>query len=107
MIDSPLRNIAPSEIASLYRDGTVLLKAVLPQRWLTTLEEGLEQANRQPGGMSSNVDGPLRIDQFPSCQSPTLARFVAESPVAELVGTVLDSPVRFYMSRCFISPPAR
>ncbi|MCP4841756.1 MAG: phytanoyl-CoA dioxygenase family protein [Halieaceae bacterium] len=104
MIDTPLRTIAPSEIVSLNRDGAVLLKNVLPQLWLDILEEGLEQANRQPGGMSSNVDGPLRIDQFPSNQSPALARFIAESPVAELVGRALDSPVRFYMDQMFYKP---
>ena len=48
--------------------------------------------------------GPLRIDQFPSSQSPALARFVAESPVAELVGRILDSPVRFYMDQMFYKP---
>ena len=47
---------------------------------------------------------PLRIDQFPASHSPMLAKLMAESPVAEIVGSVMQVPVRFYMDQMFYKP---
>ncbi len=89
---------------AFHRDGAVLVKGVLDQNWLQTLEDGIEYANGAPDGMSSGVDAALRIDQFPAMRSPKLQQMLAESPIAEVVGSVLDAPVRFYMDQMFYKP---
>ena len=104
---TPLRPITPDEIRSLQRDGAVLLKSILPDVWNEVLVEGLEFAREHPDGMSGGVDMPLRIDQFPASRSPRLQQLLDESPICEIVGTVLDAPVRFYMDQMFYKPPGR
>ena len=47
---------------------------------------------------------PLRIDQFPASHSPMLAKLMSESPIAEIVGSVMQAPVRFYMDQMFYKP---
>jgi ectoine hydroxylase-related dioxygenase (phytanoyl-CoA dioxygenase family) len=46
----------------------------------------------------------LRIDQFPASHSPPLKKLMDESPIAEIVGSVLRAPVRFYMDQMFYKP---
>ena len=96
--------VSEEEIASFHNDGAVLLKQRLDSRWNDLLEVGLEEAQAQPDGMSAGVGMALRIDQWPSRQSPQLKRLLDESPIAEIVGTVLDAPVRFYMDQMFYKP---
>ncbi|MEH6571138.1 MAG: phytanoyl-CoA dioxygenase family protein [Halioglobus sp.] len=98
------RPLSTEEIETFHRDGAVLLKGILNEDWVEVLREGLEFANNNPTGMSGGVDMPLRIDQFPAAHSPQLKRFLDESPIAEIVGTVLDAPVRFYMDQMFYKP---
>jgi hypothetical protein len=100
----PLRKISEEEITNFHRDGAVLLKGVLPDAWNDVLEEGLEYAESHPDGLSAGVSLPLRIDQFPASYSPPLQKLMDESPIAEIVGTVLDAPVRFYMDQMFYKP---
>ena len=105
MADSkPLRSISETEIASFNRDGAVLLKAVLQEEWTDILTEGLEYAEAHPDGMSFGVSMPLRIDQFPARLSPKLKLLMDESPIAEIVGSVMEAPVRFYMDQMFYKP---
>jgi ectoine hydroxylase-related dioxygenase (phytanoyl-CoA dioxygenase family) len=99
-----LRAIEPKETAAFHRDGAVLLKNIVPQAWQSVLVEGLEYSREHPDGMSAGVDLPLRIDQFPARHSPALQRWIDESPVAAIVGSVLDAPVRFYMDQMFYKP---
>jgi len=100
-----LRAVSESEIHSFHRNGAVLLKKILPDAWNDVLAEGLEYANAHPDGMSAGVDMPLRIDQFPAGYSPKLQSLLDDSPIAEIVGTVLSAPVRFYMDQMFYKPP--
>jgi ectoine hydroxylase-related dioxygenase (phytanoyl-CoA dioxygenase family) len=100
----PLRKISEEEITNFHRDGAVLLKGVLPDAWNDVLEEGLEYAESHPDGLSAGVSLPLRIDQFPASYSPPLQKLMDESPIAEIVGTVLEAPVRFYMDQMFYKP---
>jgi len=105
MVESDLlREITQQEIIDFRRDGAVLLKGVMGQDWVEVLAEGLEYANDHPDGMSAGVSQPLRIDQWPADHSPKLKQFLHESPVAEIVGTVLNAPVRFYMDQMFYKP---
>jgi len=97
-------NISDSEICDFHRDGAVLIRGVLSDEWVATLENGLETANANPDGMSAGVGMPLRIDQFPASHSTDLERLMRESPIAEIVGSVLDAPVRFYMDQMFYKP---
>ncbi len=86
------------------RDGAVLLKGVLAKQWLDRIEEGLEYIESHPDGMSAGVDMPLRIDQFPASHSTTIAEVMRDSPIAEIVGSMLQAPVRFYMDQMFYKP---
>jgi len=100
----PLRPLHEQEIVDFDRDGAVLLKGVLAQEWTDLLAAGLEYAQEHPDGMSFGVAAPLRIDQFPASHSPDLQRLMDESPIAEIVGSVLNAPVRFYMDQMFYKP---
>ncbi len=105
-----LRPITTDEIQAFDRDGAVLLKGVIGQEWVDILAEGLEFANNHPDGMSAWVEKdlvvsePLRIDQFPASHSPKLKELMDESPIAEIVGSILQDSVRFYMDQMFYKP---
>ena len=96
--------ITSSQIADFNRDGAILLHNVLDDRWVQVLAEGLEFANAHPDGMSAGVSMPLRIDQFPASHSPKLKQLLDNSPIAEIVGSMLNAPVRFYMDQMFYKP---
>ena len=106
MTAAPLRTVTEEEVASFHRDGAVLLKAVLPDEWVELAAQGLDDAIAAPDVMSSALaGGALRVDQFPAAKSPQLRRLVDESPIAEIVGCALRSPVAFYMDQMFHKPP--
>lgn len=96
--------ITSSQIADFNRDGAILLHNVLDDHWVQVLAEGLEFANAHPDGMSAGVSMPLRIDQFPASHSPKLKQLLDNSPIAEIVGSMLNAPVRFYMDQMFYKP---
>ena len=102
-----LRNVSADERAMFERDGAVLIKNVLGAEWTELLTDGVEHAQAHPDGMSTGVHRPLRIDQFPASHSPSLKKLLDESPIAEIVGTVLNAPVRFYMDQMFYKPAGR
>ena len=104
---NPRREIGGEELAGFHRDGAVLLKGMLGVEWLKLLEEGLEYAEAHPDGMSAGVSMPLRIDQFPASYSPALKKLMDESPIAQIVGSVLRAPVRFYMDQMFYKPAGK
>jgi hypothetical protein len=100
---APLREITPEETEAFHRDGAVVVRGVLPQEWVDLAGKGLDDAISQPDVLSENL-GTLRVDQFPAARSKGLRRIVEESPVAEIVGRALRSPVRFYMDQLFYKP---
>ena len=100
----PLRSVTPDESAAFHRDGAVLIQGVLAPEWVEAVEKGLETVVAKPDVMSESL-GTLRVDQFPAARSPELLRIIEESPIAEVVGTALRSPVRFYMDQSFVKPP--
>ena len=99
-----MSGIEQQTIDAFHRDGAVLIRGILSREWLDLIESGLEWAESNPNGMSAGVNLPLRIDQFPASQSKDLAQAMRASPIAEIVGTVLNSPVRFYMDQMFYKP---
>ena len=103
MAARPLRDVTPDERTAFHRDGAVLIPRVLGPEWVEALEKGLEEVYAKPDVMSEDL-GTLRVDQFPAARSPELQRILDESPVAEIVGTALESPVRFYMDQSFVKP---
>ena len=100
----PLRHVNDEEIKAFHRDGAVLLKGVLTSKWVGKLTEGLEYTQSHPDGMSLGVDMPLRINQFPASHSPKLRELITDSPIAGIVGSILNAPVRFYMDQMFYKP---
>ena len=100
----PLRAVTQEESEAFHRDGAIVLKGVLPEEWVDVAREGLEQAIEAPDGMSGGMGDLLRIDQFPASRIPALKRIIDESPVAEIVGSALRAPVRFYMDQLFSKP---
>ena len=101
-----LREITPGEIENFHRDGAVLLKDIMGRDWTEVLKEGLECAYDHPDGTSVGVSGPLRIDQWPASHSQNLKKILEESPLAEIVGTIINALVRFYMDQMFYKPRA-
>lgn len=100
------RDLTTEEIKAFHRDGAVLIKRVLSPQWVDQIRDGLDAVLAAPGVMSENL-GTLRVDQFPASRSADLQRLVDESPVAEIVGRALQSPVRFYMDQLFYKPKGR
>lgn len=100
----PVRPLATEEIEAFHRDGAVLVKGVLSGEWVDVLGEGLDAAIAQPDILSEVLPRELRVDQFPASRCDALRRIVDESPVAEIVGSALRSPVRFYMDQLFYKP---
>lgn len=107
MVASALRAVTEDEKAAFHRDGAVLIKQVLAPEWVELIRDGLDYANEHPNGMSAGVELPLRIDQFPAAQSPKLREAIDTSPIAEIVGSALGTPVRFYMDQMFIKPAGK
>ena len=106
MTAAPLRDVTPEEIEAFHRDGAALIKNVLPQKWVELAATGLDAAIATPDVMSAELEhGALRVDQFPAAKSPELRRLVDESPIAQIVGSALQSPVAFYMDQMFHKPP--
>lgn len=103
MAAKPLRRVTTSEIEAFDRDGAVLVKGILPKEWVDRVASGLDAAIEAPDVLSENL-GTLRVDQFPAARSPDLRSIVEASPVAEIVGRALESPVRFYMDQLFYKP---
>ena len=99
-----LRTVTQDEQKSFHRDGAVLLRGILASKWNEVLEKGLEYTRNHPDGMSAGIDMALRIDQFPASHSPMLSKLVHDSPIAEIVGTIMEVPVRFYMDQMFYKP---
>ena len=97
-------NISVDDIKAFHRDGAVLIKNVLSKDWLDLLERGIEYIQHHPDGMSAGVGMPLRIDQFPASHSADLDQVMKASPISEIVGRVLERPVRFYMDQMFYKP---
>jgi ectoine hydroxylase-related dioxygenase (phytanoyl-CoA dioxygenase family) len=103
MTARPLRDVTAEEAHAFHRDGAVLIKGILPQEWIDIAADGLDAAIAEPDVMSENL-GTLRVDQFPAERTPALRRIVEESPVSQIVGQALRSPVRFYMDQLFHKP---
>ncbi|MGA1757832.1 MAG: phytanoyl-CoA dioxygenase family protein [Pseudomonadales bacterium] len=97
-------NISVDDIEAFHRDGAVLIKNVLSKDWLDLLERGIEYIQHHPDGMSAGVGMPLRIYQFPASHSADLDQVMKASPISEIVGRVLERPVRFYMDQMFYKP---
>ena len=97
-------NINADDIEAFHRDGAVLIKNALSKDWLNLLERGIEYIQHHPDGMSAGVGMPLRIDQFPASHSADLDQVMKASPISEIVGRVLEHPVRFYMDQMFYKP---
>jgi ectoine hydroxylase-related dioxygenase (phytanoyl-CoA dioxygenase family) len=101
-----LRDLTEDEIEAFHRDGAVLLKGLLSSAWVSRIEEGLDVAIATPDVMSESL-GTLRVDQFPAAKSKQLKSLIDASPIAEIVGRVLRSPVRFYMDQLFYKPKGK
>jgi ectoine hydroxylase-related dioxygenase (phytanoyl-CoA dioxygenase family) len=101
---TPERALSEERIEAFHRDGAILIKAVLSKEWIEVLAKGLDAAIAEPDALSGIVGRELRVDQFPASRSADLRRIVEESPVAEIVGRALRSPVRFYMDQLFYKP---
>jgi ectoine hydroxylase-related dioxygenase (phytanoyl-CoA dioxygenase family) len=95
--------VTPKEADAFHRDGAVLIKSVLAREWVDLVREGVDVCIQEPDVLSESL-GTLRVDQFPAARSPALRRIIDESPVAQIVGSALRSPVRFYMDQLFYKP---
>ncbi len=95
----PLRPVTQEEVEAFHRDGAVLIQGVLGREWVELAREGLDIAIAEPDELSGDVG--VRVDQFPAARAPGLRQIIEQSPVAEIVGSALGSPVRFYMDQLF------
>ena len=103
MSSESLRQVTTAEAAAFDRDGAVLIKGILSADWVDRTRTGLDAAIASPDILSENL-GTLRVDQFPAARSAELRNLIEESPIAEIVGRALQSPVRFYMDQLFYKP---
>jgi ectoine hydroxylase-related dioxygenase (phytanoyl-CoA dioxygenase family) len=96
--------VTSDEADAFHRDGAVLIKNVLDADWVARALAGLDAAIAEPDALSGVLDRELRVDQFPAARSADLRALVDESPIAEIVGSAMRGPVRFYMDQLFYKP---
>jgi ectoine hydroxylase-related dioxygenase (phytanoyl-CoA dioxygenase family) len=104
MRDQPARPVTEKESQTLLRDGAVLIKGVLSDKWVDQLARGLDDAIHVTDTMTHDLSPELRTGQFPYKHSAGLRRIVEESPVAEIAGRAAQTSVRFYMDQLFYKP---
>lgn len=104
MTAGPNRAVTPDEIEAFERDGAVLLRDVLAPEWMSLVADGLEECFAEFSDDSSEAvvkGATVRADHMLATRSESIRRFVTESPVGGLVGSVLGAAVRFYMDQMF------
>jgi len=113
MTTNALREITQEEMTSYWRDGAVLLRKIMPQDWLERVAQGLEEARRNPGDMSTvSTDasgrGQLFADQFASLRIAALKDVVAQSPAAAIAGKLQRTQhIRYYLDQIFYKEAGR
>jgi ectoine hydroxylase-related dioxygenase (phytanoyl-CoA dioxygenase family) len=107
MTTRPALDIDEACIAAYRRDGAVLLKSIITREYLRLVERGLDEIYAAPGDMTSRITtaagkGNTLTDQFASLRNDRLARFVAESPAAEIAGRLMgSSQAQFILDQVF------
>ena len=99
--------VSEEDRKTFHRDGGVLLKNVLEEKWIKILAAGLDECFNEPDGMSSELvmnDMQIRVDQYPAARSKDLRDFIYNSIVGDLVAEMINTPVRFYMDQMFVKP---
>jgi ectoine hydroxylase-related dioxygenase (phytanoyl-CoA dioxygenase family) len=100
-------DISEAHVAAYRRDGALLLKSVIAPEYLELIEGSLEEIYATPGDMTSRVTtaagkGDTLTDQFASLHNAKLARFIAESPAAEIAGRLMASAqAQFVLDQIF------
>ena len=86
----------PAAPAHLWRDGVVLIEQAIDAHWLTSIEEGIDQAL---GGQSTNVDivkregdqGDFSVSSGAWQTVPPFRKFIFESPIADYAFQLIGS----------------
>lgn len=106
-------DIADDLVAAYRRDGAVLVKGLLSPGEIELLARGLEEHNADPGELYSRVEsedggGETLAGQFPSLGSPSLRRFIAHGPGAELAARLMGTPsAQLVLDQVFYKHPGR
>ncbi len=102
--------ITPEVREAYARDGVVLLRQALHPEWLLLIELGLNRVLRDPGqakhlffdGTEQEFVETVRNTEV----SPELQRLMYDSPLADMMATLLDSPdIWLYSDEFFVKGP--
>jgi ectoine hydroxylase-related dioxygenase (phytanoyl-CoA dioxygenase family) len=111
---TPLRPVTQDEIGTFERDGVVVLRGILPARWVDRLEPSVAAAYDGDGTADlsalSDVDGGSTprfragVDHW--LQDPVLREFDCDSPLPQIAAALLRSEhVWLYEDSILVKPP--
>ncbi|HMB76349.1 MAG TPA: phytanoyl-CoA dioxygenase family protein [Kiloniellaceae bacterium] len=105
------RAITDDEIETYGRDGVVMLPGLFDADWIRLLDEGLAASRRAPTKRAAVWDRDVEkremfYDSHAWQRVPAYARFVTESPCAELAGRLMGAAaVNFFFDAVFCRSP--
>lgn len=90
-------DLTQEQISQYQRDGAVLLKGILTREERALLEQGLEDANRNPGKRASRAtnpdgEGETFMETFPSQHCPALKELFAIGRIPEIAARMMQAP---------------
>jgi len=103
--------ITAEDVARFDQDGAVCLRDVFDSKWLSLIEQGLEQALNETGPYSRQPSpeedpGQFFTDYFMWHRVPVLRRFALESPAGALAAKLLGSEqINFFFDGLFVKEP--
>jgi ectoine hydroxylase-related dioxygenase (phytanoyl-CoA dioxygenase family) len=109
-VEDAVARITPEVRTAYARDGVVLLRQALHPEWLALIELGLQRVLRDAGQAKHRFyDGTPQefVELVRNTEvSPELQRFMYDSPLADMMAALLDSPdVWLYSDEFFVKGP--
>lgn len=109
MTEEPLRQVSDAEITALDDDGVTCLRQVLPQPWLATIADGIDQiesAGSELGQQLSMKDRGFTSDLFMWLMNDHFKAVVLQSPLAQLARSAMQSTsATHWYDQLFVKEP--
>ncbi len=104
----PLHPISGEDISTYRRDGVVCLRNVLDQEWIERMQAAIKRVVDSPAehGNLGPSHGKMTSVAFVARHDQDFRDFAAFSPMAEVVGRVIESDtIRLFHDHLFVKPP--
>ena len=109
MSHASIRDLTATERQALQVDGVTCLRQVLPERWLATIAEGIDEVNAagsELGQRLSMKDRGFTSDLFMWLQNDKFKSIVFDSPLSELARNAMGSgSATHWYDQLFVKEP--